>query len=145
MADLTTSDLLYTGKVRKVINHLTAFAEVTLRLDDEHEGLGGVSIECKEEAALQAGAIMGVAFALRQMENDYIHFTVVEIKGLLVDTTPVHVMLAAARAVWEWAYPDDADGRADLTGDDEDYLLDRIRESHQSPEANFRSIPTLHQ
>lgn len=141
MAD-TTTDLLFTGKVKKVINNLLAFAEVTLRLDDEHGGLGGISIESKEEAEFQAAAVMGAAFALRQMENDYIHFTIVGIRAVIVDTTPAHVMLAAARAVWSWAYQDES---REMYQEDEDYLLGRIRESHENPKANFRSIPTLHQ
>ena len=143
MADTTTSDLLYTGKIRKILEGLTAFAEVTVRLDDEFEGLGGVSIECSDGTSMhQAGAVMGVAFALRQMENDYVHFSIMNIKLLLVDTTPMHVMIAAARAVWAWAYQD---GDREMYQDDDDYLLERVRESHEKPRANFFNIHMLHQ
>jgi hypothetical protein len=138
-----SDELLYTGKIRKVLGGLTAFAEVTLRLDDEYEGLGGVSIECGDGTDThRAAAVMGVCFALRQMERDTIHFSIMNLKTAMVDTSPMHCMIAAARAAWKWGHGDDW---RECCEEDDDYLLQRVRESHENPREDFYSVPMLHQ
>ena len=97
--------LYFEGAFKKIADGRPYFARVRLRLDDEIE-CGGIGVELDDPSSIShswvAAAVMGVAYALRQIECDHVHLTITSIVGTHCDTTPASVMVAAAEAAWMW-------------------------------------------
>jgi len=129
---------LFEGRYQKVTDGRGGYARVTIRADYEKEG-GGLGIECEAPESWKVAAVMGVGYALRQMECDYMHFTVVSISGTACDTNPTIVLTAAARAVWAWRYQDSEDEDCDAESDA--YLVGLVADSRVR---GLDSIPILH-